>query len=80
MAVTPQAHAAHSANVQSVRSGFGLPKMSLPNFGDMNLNKSGTIGTEPMGIPNGKGGYNRVTEVKMGSLGHFDIPNNKAGM
>lgn len=77
--VTPQQHASHFAGIQGIRGKFGLPKMSMPNLSDIRLNKSGTVGTEPMGIPNGKGGINRVTEVKLGSLGHFDIPNNKMG-
>lgn len=76
--VTPAQHASHFAGIQNIRAASGLPKMSMPNLSDMHLNKSGTVGTEPLGIPNGKGGYNRVTEVKLGSLGHFDIPNNKA--
>lgn len=76
MAVSRQEHIAHTGMIQRIRNTFNLPKI---NPGDMNLNRSGSVGTEPMAIPNGKGGYNRVTEVKMGSLGKVDIPNANAG-
>ncbi len=48
-------------------------------LGDMSLNSSGTIGTEPIGkVKNGK--MKRYTEVKLGPLGKVDIPNKRAGM
>ena len=39
------------------------------DIGDMRLNKSGTIGTEPI-MKKGK----MYTNVKLGKLGGFDIP------
>lgn len=44
------------------------------NINDVSLNKSGTVGTEPIGKPDGRGGINKFTELKFGSLGAVDIP------
>lgn len=72
MAVTPQQHQTHTAGLGTMRASLGLPK--LPNMGDLRLNKSGTVGTEPIGVPIGNGGMKRVTQVKLGKLGSFNIP------
>lgn len=44
---------------------------------DTQLNKAGTIGTEPTATPNGKGGYDRGVQVKLGKVGAFTIPTGK---
>lgn len=72
MSVTPAQHAIHTQGLQKTRMSLGLPKM--PNFSDIRLNKSGTVGTEPMGRPNSSGGVNKFTELKLGSLGKIDLP------
>lgn len=72
MAVTPAQHAAHTGILQRVRQSFGLPKM--PDLGDIRLNKSGTIGTEPIGKVQPNGSVKRFTELKFGKLGKIDIP------
>lgn len=65
MAVTPAEHAVHTAGIASTRSSFNLPPLN-----DLQLNKSGTVGTEPIQSPNGK----TYTEVKLGKLGKVDVP------
>lgn len=72
--VTPAQHAAHTSMRQSLLGKMGI---KMPNLSDMRLNKSGTVGTEPIAKPNGRGGFNKFTELKFGGLGKFDIPNNK---
>ncbi len=45
----------------------------MANLNDIRLNKSGTVGTEPI-AKNG----NRYTEVKLGKLGAVDVPASKS--
>lgn len=44
---------------------------------DFRLNKSGTIGTEPIAKPNGSGGYDRGVDLKFGGLGSVFVPTQK---
>lgn len=71
MPTSQRAHAAHTNMLQTVRKSFGL---KMPNLGDMRLNKSGTVGTEPIGKPNANGGIDKFTELKFGKLGSIDLP------
>ena len=43
-------------------------------LGDLQLNKSGTIGTEPIGkVENGR--VDKYTDIKLGKLGAVEVPN-----
>lgn len=46
----------------------------LKKLGDMRLNKSGTVGTEPTAKKNKDGSFTNYTELKFGKLGKIDIP------
>lgn len=52
---------------------YNAYKKKKLNIRDMSLNKSGTIGTEPIS----KGGKN-YTELKFGKLGKIDLPSKKS--
>lgn len=49
----------------------------LGRLKDINLNKSGTIGTEPIGKFNRKGEFTKGTEFKLGKLGAVFVPDIK---
>lgn len=47
----------------------------LGRLRDVNLNKSGTVGTESIGKFNRRGEFTKGTEFKMGKLGSVFVPN-----
>lgn len=63
--------------IKKFTEAYHLTRGKLDN---MNLNKKGTVGTEPIGKVQPDGSLKRYTEVKLGKLGKFDIPNKRAGM
>lgn len=52
------------------------PKMQkmVNKISDMRLNKSGSIGTEPIAKRDSSGRLRKYVQVKAGKLGGFDIP------
>lgn len=53
---------------------IGGIKEKTSHLDDVQLNKSGTVGTEPIGKPQKDGSIKRYTEVKLGKIGKIDIP------
>lgn len=72
MTATKSQFASKLKSIGNLRKSFGLPHM--PDLGDMRLNKSGTVGTEPIGKVQPNRSVKRYTEVKLGKLGKIDIP------
>lgn len=52
-------------------------KTGPSKISDVRLNKSGTIGTEPIAKLDKEGNMRNYTEVKLGKLGSFDIKGKK---
>lgn len=51
-----------------------ISRKSGIKLNDVRLNKSGSIGTEPMGRIGKSGAMEKFTEVKLGRLGKVDLP------
>lgn len=54
-----------------------IVKKPSNGLSDIRLNKSGTIGTEPIAKLDKKGNMRNYTEVKLGKLGSFSIKGKK---